>query len=87
MAATHFKGPLIISAGGLQSLSGGFTGTVAFKTSDNTAFDFFSTDSPATDAAIDAGTTKTTPGTVDKWVKVDINGVVHYIAAYTSKTT
>jgi hypothetical protein len=35
----------------------------------------------------DGGTTKTSPGTVDAWMKVDINGVTHYIPCYTSKTS
>lgn len=40
-----------------------------------------------THKAIDAGTTKTTPGTVNTWVKINVNGTVNYIPAYTSKTT
>jgi hypothetical protein len=31
-------------------------------------------------------TTKTTPGSVQAWVKININGTVHYIPAYTSTT-
>lgn len=40
-----------------------------------------------THKAVDSGTTKTTPGTVNAWVKVNVNGTVHYLPAYTSKTT
>lgn len=40
-----------------------------------------------THKAVDSGTTKTTPGTVDAWVKVNINGTLYYLPAYTSKTT
>lgn len=40
-----------------------------------------------THKAVDSGTTKTTPGTVDAWVKVNVNGTVYYMPAYTSKTT
>ena len=40
-----------------------------------------------THKAIDSGTTKTSPGTVSAWVKININGTVHYVPAYTSKTT
>jgi len=40
-----------------------------------------------THEAVDAGSTKTTPGTVNAWVKVNVNGTVYYIPAYTSKTT
>jgi hypothetical protein len=40
-----------------------------------------------THKAVDASSTKTTPGTVDAWVKVNINGTIYYMPAYTSKTT
>lgn len=40
-----------------------------------------------THKAVDSGTTKTSPGTVTAWVKVNINGTVHYLPAYASKTT
>lgn len=39
-----------------------------------------------THKAVDAATTKTTPGGVDAWVKVNVNGTVMYVPAYTSKT-
>ncbi len=39
-----------------------------------------------THKAVDAATTKTTPNLVDAWVKVNVNGVVLYMPAYTSKT-
>ena len=40
-----------------------------------------------TQSQVDAGTTKTTPGTVNAWLKVTIAGTVYFIPAYTSKTT
>lgn len=40
-----------------------------------------------THKAVDSGTTKTTPGTVNAWPKINIDGTIHYIPAYTSKTT
>lgn len=40
-----------------------------------------------THKAIDSGTTKVTIGVTDAWVKVNINGTIHYLPAYTSKTT
>ena len=40
-----------------------------------------------THKAVDSGTTKTTPGTVDAWLKFNINGTIYYIPAYTSKTS
>ena len=40
-----------------------------------------------THKAVDSGSTKTTPGTVDAWLKVNINGTVYYVPAYTSKTS
>lgn len=40
-----------------------------------------------THKAVDAGTTKTSPGTVNAWVKINIAGTIYYIPAYTSKTT
>ena len=40
-----------------------------------------------THKAVDSGGTKTTPGTVSAWVKVNINGTIHYLPAYTSKTS
>lgn len=36
---------------------------------------------------IDSGTTKTSPGTVTAWVKINLNGTVHYMPAYSSKTS
>lgn len=39
-----------------------------------------------THKAVDASSTKTTPGGVDAWVKVNINGTIHYMPAYLSKT-
>jgi len=36
--------------------------------------------------AVDSGTTKTTPGTVDAWLKFNVNGTLYYVPAYTSKT-
>lgn len=40
-----------------------------------------------THKALDSGTTKTTPSTVDAWMKISINGTTYYVPAYTSKTT
>jgi hypothetical protein len=40
-----------------------------------------------THKVIDSGTTKSSPGTVDAWVKVNINGTIYYMPAYTSKTS
>lgn len=40
-----------------------------------------------THKALDGSTTKTTPGAVSAWVKVDVQGTLYYIPAYTSKTT
>jgi hypothetical protein len=39
-----------------------------------------------THKAVDSASTKTTPGGVDAWLKINVNGVIHYIPAYTSKT-
>ena len=40
-----------------------------------------------THEAVDAGTTKSSPGTVNAWVKINISGVIYYLPAYTSKTS
>ena len=42
---------------------------------------------PGTHKAIDSGTTKTSPGTVNAWLKINVNGTVYYMPLYTSKTT
>lgn len=39
-----------------------------------------------THKAVDSGTTKTTPGGVDAWVKININGTLYFMPAYVSKT-
>lgn len=45
-------------------------------------------DAPAgTHKAVDEGTIKSTPGTVNGWIKVNINGTIFYIPSYTSKTS
>lgn len=36
---------------------------------------------------VSAGSSKSTPGTVNKWLVVEIAGTTHYIPAYTSKTS
>ena len=36
---------------------------------------------------ISAGSTKSTPGTVNKWLVVEIAGTTHYVPCYTSKTS
>lgn len=40
-----------------------------------------------THKAVDSGSTKSSPGTVSAWVKVDVAGTIYYIPAYTSKTS
>ncbi|HEY5012768.1 MAG TPA: hypothetical protein VIK61_08695, partial [Acidimicrobiia bacterium] len=40
----------------------------------------------ATHEALSAGATKTTPGGVDGFVKINVSGTIYYIAAYASKT-
>lgn len=39
-----------------------------------------------THKAVDAATTKTTPGGVDAWIKVNVNGTIMYVPVYASKT-
>lgn len=39
-----------------------------------------------THKAVDGATTKASPGSVDAWVKININGTIHYLPAYLSKT-
>lgn len=39
-----------------------------------------------THKAVDGSSTKTTPGSVQAWVKWNVNGTIHYTPAYTSKT-
>jgi hypothetical protein len=46
-------------------------------------------DVPGTHKALDTGypgTTKASPGNVDAWIKVNINGTIYYVPAYASKT-
>ncbi len=40
-----------------------------------------------THKAVDSGTTKTSPGTVTQWVKINVNGTLAYIPTYSSKTS
>jgi uncharacterized protein YijF (DUF1287 family) len=40
-----------------------------------------------THKAVASGTTKTSPGAVSAWVKININGTIHYMPAYTNTTT
>lgn len=48
----------------------------------------FSTDAAVgTHKLLDAGSTKTTPGTVNGWIKINVNGTLYYVPMYTSKTT
>lgn len=42
---------------------------------------------PGTHRAVDSGTTKTTPGTVNAWEKRNVNGTIYYVPMYTSKTS
>jgi hypothetical protein len=39
-----------------------------------------------THKAVDSGTTKSSPGTVGAWLKININGTLYYLPAYSSKT-
>lgn len=39
-----------------------------------------------THKAVDSGTTKTTPGGVDAWMKINLNGTTVFMPLYTSKT-
>jgi hypothetical protein len=41
----------------------------------------------ANHASIDTATTKSSPGAVTAWIKININGVIHYMPAYSSKTS
>ncbi len=50
-----------------------------------TVFDFDAI--AGTHKCLDAGTTKTTPGSVTAWIKHNINGTVYFSNAYTSKTS
>lgn len=40
-----------------------------------------------THEAVAAGSSKASPGIVSAWVKIDINGTIHYMSAYTSMTS
>lgn len=40
-----------------------------------------------THKAVDAATTKTTPGGVDAWIKMNLNGTLIYVPGYLSKTS
>ena len=40
----------------------------------------------ATHKAVDGATTKTTPGGVDAWIKVNVAGTIHYAPLFLSKT-
>ena len=40
-----------------------------------------------THKAVDSGSTKSTPGTVDAWLKYNVNGTIYYSPLYTSKTS
>ena len=40
-----------------------------------------------THVCVDASSTKTTPSSVDAWIKTNINGTIYYTPCYTSKTT
>lgn len=60
------------------------TGAGPAALTDATVFRFDA--AAGTHKAVDAGTTKITPGGVDAWVKVNVNGTIYYMPAYTSKT-
>lgn len=40
-----------------------------------------------THEAVDSGSTKSSPGTVSAWMKINVNGTIYYVPAYTSKTS
>lgn len=40
-----------------------------------------------THKTVNSGTTKTSPGTVTAWIVININGTLHYIPCYASKTS
>lgn len=42
---------------------------------------------PGTHKALDSGSTKATPGGVDAWEKVSVNGTIYYRPLFTSKTS
>jgi len=69
----------------LQDLVAVNDGTGSLTVGDACVFRFDA--AAGTHSALDSGTTKTTPGSVDAWMKVNINSTIHYIPAYTSKTT
>lgn len=48
---------------------------------------FYFNAAAGTHKCIDAGTTKTSPGTVTAWVKFNINGTIYYGNCYSSKTS
>ena len=51
------------------------------------AFAIFFDAAVGTHKALDAATTKTTPSTVNGWLKLDVNGTTYFVPMYTSKTT
>jgi hypothetical protein len=42
---------------------------------------------PGIHKAVDSGSIKASPGSVDSWLKININGTIYYIPNYQSKTT
>jgi hypothetical protein len=76
-----------------NSLAGTHTGiAAAFHTTNPVAgtwdvFAAFGTSGNDGTGCIDAGGSKSSPGTVSKWVKIDIGGTTHYVPAYTSKSS
>jgi hypothetical protein len=42
---------------------------------------------PGAHKAVDSSTTKSNPGSVSGWIKVNMNGTLYYVPAYTSKTS
>jgi hypothetical protein len=73
MGGTHTGPAVIIHA--TNPVTGTYDGFAYFGISGNDAT-----------GCISAGATKSTPGTVDKYVIIYIAGTAHYIPAYTSKT-
>lgn len=68
----------------IELLNPTLTGAGPAAVTDAAAFWFDA--AAGTHKALDSGTIKLTPGGVDAWIKVNINGTIYYVAAYTSKT-
>jgi hypothetical protein len=69
----------------LDDISTSVTGGGTLNVTDSAVMKFNA--NAGTHKALDTGTTKTTPSTVDTWVKVNVNGTIMYMPLYASKTT